>query len=309
LQCGDAFSVGPFRIQLRQFPATSTAVTASPLGKLIDWMRQRPGNLYAIYDAARDGVVLDLLNAAKLKHLSLFDGDARDRMADAAPYLVEIPKDSLALELLVRASWGQGWASFLVSEAAFAEVRAQLRRSLIAQLPTGETAFFRFFDPAVLQAFLRGSNPKEWSEFAGPITEFIVEQREGPAIAVRLRVATATIETYRLEEIAVAVRHVADLAAQRRLTRELLADATFTVSNLGMHGIEDFDPLINPPQAAILGVGAAAGAADGRRLMRLTLGCDHRVLTGAEGAPFLVAVRDRLERDEDLFAQPAEREP
>ena len=60
-----------------------------------------------------------------------------------------------------------------------------------------------------------------------------------------------------------------------------------------MHGIEDFDPLINPPQAAILGVGAAAGAADGRRLMRLTLGCDHRVLTGAEGAPFLVAVRDQ----------------
>jgi len=202
LQCGEAFSVGPFQIQLRQFPPTSTAAMPSPISRLIEWMRQRPGNLYAIYDAARDGAVLDLLNAAKLKHLSLFDGDARDRMADAAPYLVEIPKDSPALELLVRASWGQGWASFLVSEAAFAEVRAQLRRSLIAQLPTGETAFFRFFDPAVLQAFLRGSNAREWAEFAGPITEFIVEQREGPAIAVRLRVPTAAIETCRLEEIA-----------------------------------------------------------------------------------------------------------
>jgi hypothetical protein len=202
LQCGEAFSVGPFRIQLRQYPASPADGAPSPLGGLIDWMSGRPGNLYAIYDAARDGAVLDLLNAAKLKQLSLFDGDSRDRMADAAPYLVEIPKDSPALELLVRASWGKGWATFLASEAAFADVRAQLRRSLIAQLPTGETAFFRFFDPAVLQAFLRGSNPQEWLEFAGPITEFIVEQREGPAIAVRLRVPTATIETYRLEEIA-----------------------------------------------------------------------------------------------------------
>jgi pyruvate dehydrogenase E2 component (dihydrolipoamide acetyltransferase) len=62
-----------------------------------------------------------------------------------------------------------------------------------------------------------------------------------------------------------------------------------------MFGIEDFDPVINPPQAAILGVGAATAEADGRRLLRLTLGCDHRVLTGAEGAEFLATVKAGLE--------------
>jgi pyruvate dehydrogenase E2 component (dihydrolipoamide acetyltransferase) len=62
-----------------------------------------------------------------------------------------------------------------------------------------------------------------------------------------------------------------------------------------MFGIVDFDPVINPPQAAILGVGAASQEADGRRLLRLTLGCDHRVLTGSEGAEFLAKVVAGLE--------------
>jgi pyruvate dehydrogenase E2 component (dihydrolipoamide acetyltransferase) len=106
--------------------------------------------------------------------------------------------------------------------------------------------------------------------------------------------------------ISAAVREVAGLAERRKLTRELLADPTFTVSNLGMYGIEDFDPIINPPQAAILGVGAARQTAAGRMRLRLTLGCDHRVLTGAEGAPFLVGVRDLLERPGDLLAKPEE---
>jgi pyruvate dehydrogenase E2 component (dihydrolipoamide acetyltransferase) len=107
--------------------------------------------------------------------------------------------------------------------------------------------------------------------------------------------------------IAADVRELAELANARRLSKDVLADATFTVSNLGMFGIEDFDPVLNPPQAAILGVGAAIGA-DGagaaaaeRRTMRLTLGCDHRVLTGAEAAPYLLAVRDRLQSPEELL--------
>jgi pyruvate dehydrogenase E2 component (dihydrolipoamide acetyltransferase) len=95
--------------------------------------------------------------------------------------------------------------------------------------------------------------------------------------------------------IAADVRELADLAAARRLSKDVLADATFTVSNLGMFGIEDFDPILNPPQAAILGVGAAVAGA-----MRLTLGCDHRVLTGAEAAPFLLAIRDRLQSPKEL---------
>jgi pyruvate dehydrogenase E2 component (dihydrolipoamide acetyltransferase) len=108
-----------------------------------------------------------------------------------------------------------------------------------------------------------------------------------------------------VHQISAAVKELAALAERRKLTRELLADATFTVSNLGMYGIEDFDPIINPPQAAILAVGAAAPGGAGRLMLRLTLGCDHRALTGAEGAPFLAGLRDRLQSPQTLLDPPA----
>jgi pyruvate dehydrogenase E2 component (dihydrolipoamide acetyltransferase) len=107
-------------------------------------------------------------------------------------------------------------------------------------------------------------------------------------------------------EIAVTVRELVSLAERRKLSRELLSDPTFTLSNLGMYGIEEFDPIINPPQAAILAVGAASPDGAGRLLVRLTLGCDHRVLTGAEAAPFLASVRDRLQSPSALLDPPAD---
>jgi pyruvate dehydrogenase E2 component (dihydrolipoamide acetyltransferase) len=121
----------------------------------------------------------------------------------------------------------------------------------------------------------------------------------GVAIAVRDGlVVPAIYDADRLEatEIAATTRALVEASEARRLSRDVLKDATFTVSNLGMYGIEDFDPVINPPQAAILGVGTAAPSdTDGRRLIRLTLGCDHRVLTGAEGADFLASIKKGIE--------------
>ena len=85
-------------------------------------------------------------------------------------------------------------------------------------------------------------------------------------------------------------------------TTDDLEGGTFTVTNLGMYGIQAFDPIITPGQAGILGVGEVAltPVADeaGVRavpLMRLTLACDHRIADGADGAKFLAAVKARLE--------------
>jgi pyruvate dehydrogenase E2 component (dihydrolipoamide acetyltransferase) len=130
--------------------------------------------------------------------------------------------------------------------------------------------------------------------------EVLLHPRVNVGVAIAIPdglVVPAIYDADRLEPAAIAAtsRALAESAAARRLSREELRDATFTVSNLGMFGIEDFDPVINPPQAAILGVGAATEEADGRRLLRLTLGCDHRVLTGAEGAEFLATVVAGLE--------------
>ena len=95
---------------------------------------------------------------------------------------------------------------------------------------------------------------------------------------------------------------LAELARTGKLTREQITGGTFTVSNLGMFGLARFDAIINPPQVAILAVGAvrdAVVARDGRpeisRLMTLTLSCDHRVVDGSVGAAFLGTLRALLE--------------
>ncbi len=83
-----------------------------------------------------------------------------------------------------------------------------------------------------------------------------------------------------------------------------LSGGTFSVSNLGMYGIERFTAIVNPPQAAILAVGALMkkptvddrGRVVARDLMTLTLICDHRILYGADGAAFLAQVRELLEQ-------------
>jgi pyruvate dehydrogenase E2 component (dihydrolipoamide acetyltransferase) len=101
-----------------------------------------------------------------------------------------------------------------------------------------------------------------------------------------------------------------DLAARARsgkLTREEITGGTFTLSNLGMFGVDRFDAIINPPQVAILAVGAGADRAIVRggsvvvaKVATLTLSCDHRVVDGAIGAQFLRALRQTIESADAL---------
>jgi pyruvate dehydrogenase E2 component (dihydrolipoamide acetyltransferase) len=105
-----------------------------------------------------------------------------------------------------------------------------------------------------------------------------------------------------LEEIAVATRDLTERARKGGLTRADLEGGTFTVSNLGMFGIERFDAIINPPQVAILAAGAVQpavvvreGAATIAHSMTLTLSADHRVIDGAIAAQFLATLRGLIE--------------
>lgn len=108
-------------------------------------------------------------------------------------------------------------------------------------------------------------------------------------------------------EMAAESRRLAERARTRQLTPAEMSGATFTVSNLGMFGIEHFTAVINAPQAAILSVGAVRAAAVVRgedlavgRVATLTLNCDHRVIYGADGAALLTAIGSLLEAPEEL---------
>jgi pyruvate dehydrogenase E2 component (dihydrolipoamide acetyltransferase) len=105
-----------------------------------------------------------------------------------------------------------------------------------------------------------------------------------------------------LGEIARETRTLAERVRDGSITPPQLSGATFTVSNLGMYGVRSFSAIVNPPQAAILAVGAVAeravareGQLAARSQMTVTLSCDHRVLYGADAALFLARVRELLE--------------
>lgn len=107
-------------------------------------------------------------------------------------------------------------------------------------------------------------------------------------------------DTLTLEKLSAEVKRITDNARQGRL--DCGAAGTFTVTSLGMFGIPAFIPIINPPECAILAVGAAEprvvpwqGGIAVRRVMSLTLACDHRGVDGAYAAQFLGALKTKLE--------------
>ena len=105
------------------------------------------------------------------------------------------------------------------------------------------------------------------------------------------------------------VREYAGRAKDKRLKPDEMSGNTFTISNLGMFGIEEFTAIINPPDACILAVGTIVQkpvVQDGQivvgNMMKLTLSCDHRVVDGAKGAEFLQTVKSNLDNPLSMLA-------
>jgi pyruvate dehydrogenase E2 component (dihydrolipoamide acetyltransferase) len=131
----------------------------------------------------------------------------------------------------------------------------------------------------------------------------------GVAVAAQEALVVPTVfdaDAKGLRQIASESRALAGRVREGKITPPELSGGTFTVSNLGMFGIDNFSAVINTPQAAILAVGAIVerpavrgGEIVPAQLMNVTLACDHRILYGAEGAEFLARVRTLLE--EPLF--------
>lgn len=127
----------------------------------------------------------------------------------------------------------------------------------------------------------------------------------GVAVAIEDGLITPVVRSAdqkSLSQIAGEVRELAERARSRKLLPEEYTGATFSISNLGMLGIDEFTAVINPPEAAILAVGAVTpkpvvrdGQVVVRQMMRVTMSCDHRVIDGATGARFLQTFKRLLE--------------
>jgi pyruvate dehydrogenase E2 component (dihydrolipoamide acetyltransferase) len=109
-------------------------------------------------------------------------------------------------------------------------------------------------------------------------------------------------------EISRTVRELAGRAKEKKLKPEEMTGGTFSISNLGMYGIDSFSAVINPPEGAILAVGAVRdepvvknGAVVAGKRLALTMSCDHRVIDGALGAEWLRLLRSLLEAPHRLW--------
>jgi pyruvate dehydrogenase E2 component (dihydrolipoamide acetyltransferase) len=129
-----------------------------------------------------------------------------------------------------------------------------------------------------------------------------VDSGDGPAAGALVVPTVFDADEKSLGEIARETRALAERVRDGTITPPELGGGTFTVSNLGMFGVSTFTAIVNPPQAAILSVGALApravvreGEVVARSTMTVTLACDHRILYGADAARFLARVRELLE--------------
>jgi pyruvate dehydrogenase E2 component (dihydrolipoamide acetyltransferase) len=131
------------------------------------------------------------------------------------------------------------------------------------------------------------------------------------AVAIEGGLVTPIVRDADRKGLAAIADEMRDLAARARAGRLVPAEyqgGGFTVSNLGMYGVDSVYPIVNPPQSCILGVGAASerpvvrgGALAVGRVMTLTLCADHRAVDGAVGAQLLAAIRRRLEAPLDMM--------
>jgi pyruvate dehydrogenase E2 component (dihydrolipoamide acetyltransferase) len=184
--------------------------------------------------------------------------------------------------------------------------RAVAARSRIKQAAANGDVVPSFNDMVVKAcAIALRENPRANGAYRDGRLELYSRVNVGVAVAGQNTLVVPTVfdaDQKGLRQIAAETRALAQRVRDATVTPPELSGGTFTVSNLGMFGIDSFSAVINPPQAGILAVGAIVerpvvrdGEIATAHLMALNLACDHRILYGADGARFLDRIRSLLE--------------
>lgn len=154
-------------------------------------------------------------------------------------------------------------------------------------------------------------NPAANSSWLGDKIRYNHHINIGVAVAIEDGLIVPVVkfaDSKSLSHISAEVKELADKAKNKKLQPNEFEGNTFTISNLGMFGIDEFTAIINPPDACILAVGAAKetvvvenGQMKVANVMKVTLSCDHRVVDGAVGSAFLKTLKELLENPVKLL--------
>ena len=191
---------------------------------------------------------------------------------------------------------------FLTSEIEM-DRAAEMRRGINALDPDLKISINDVIIKVAAAALIQ--HPEVNASFQEKFIRYYEHADVGVAVAIEDGLITPVVraaDQKSLSQIAAEVRELAERARSRKLRPEEYTGATFSISNLGMFGIDEFTAVINPPEGAILAVGAMSAkpvVRDNqivvRQMMRVTMSCDHRVIDGATGAKFLQTFKKILE--------------
>jgi pyruvate dehydrogenase E2 component (dihydrolipoamide acetyltransferase) len=180
---------------------------------------------------------------------------------------------------------------------------AEMRKGINALDPDLKISINDIIIKVVAAALMQ--HPEVNASFQEKFIRYYEHADVGVAVAIEDGLITPVVRSAdqkSLSEIAAEVRELAERARSRRLKPEEYTGASFSISNLGMFGIDEFTAVINPPEGAILAVGSMSAkpvVRDNeiviRQMMRVTMSCDHRVIDGATGARFLQTFKKILE--------------
>jgi pyruvate dehydrogenase E2 component (dihydrolipoamide acetyltransferase) len=201
----------------------------------------------------------------------------------------------------------EAWAApaFQITMTADMAAAIRLREGLVARMQEGEAkpTYSDILTKVCAVALMRHRAVN--ALFAGDEVQLIPTANVGIAVAVPGGLLVPVLRSCETKTIPQLANERADLVARTRdgkLRQEDLEGGTFTISNLGMYGVERFVAVLNPPQAAILAVGAIEeravvreGEVVARPVLEMTLTCDHRTVDGATASDFLRTVKQFLE--------------
>ena len=197
---------------------------------------------------------------------------------------------------------------FLTSEIDM-ERAADMRRSINELYPDAKISINDLIIKVAAVTLIQ--HPQVNASFQDKTVRYYEHADIGVAVATENGLITPIVRAAELKslvDIAGEVRELANRARARKLKPEEYTGATFSISNLGMFGIEDFTAVINPPEGAILAIGAMApkpvvkeNQIVIRQTMRVTMSCDHRVIDGAVGAKFLQTFKQIMDNPLSLF--------
>jgi pyruvate dehydrogenase E2 component (dihydrolipoamide acetyltransferase) len=280
---------------------TDGRVKASPLARRI--ARERGVDISALSGTGPEGRVVaeDVERAA---------ASGAPTTSPAAPVVpsgeVEVEKLTSLRKTIAR-RMTEAWQApaFQIAMSADMSRALALRERIVAMLQEGQTkpTISDVLTKVCAAALMRHRAVN--ALFAGDAIELHPSANIGIAVAIPKGLVVPVIpqcERKSIAEIAEARAALVDRARSGKLQQTDIEGGTFTISNLGMYGVERFVAVLNPPQAAILAVGAAEekpvvrdGEVVVRPMLELTLTCDHRSLDGATASEFLRTVKDFLE--------------